>query len=287
MTKPFHFELKPRYATREGDNIFVLACSRTTAILLLLAVVASVIGVIVTILSADTGVSDIAAAVVLLAGLPAVGWGTLESLWRVDERHGIIMAALLYRTAFLAPLVAVAVFCANTLLWFVEPLRERVETKSWDRSFVAGMIADNEFTMMHWFGMNFLMALIAYGIFALVLSVCVVLPVAAFAKPDQVIVDWYLSSAPEHRVKNTIAVRVTAVMLPLVFLGATLFATAEVMLKGTPAIVSFIGSIVALLSVAPLAVFLRRIQRADHEKLETSIWVWRRYNNPHDPPPRS
>lgn len=286
MTEPFVFESKPQFATREGDNIFVRAISSSTAVLLLLGVVGCAIAFPVAVLQEGIA-ADIAAGTMLLLSLPAVVWGTIQSLWRVDERHGIVRAALIYRTIFLSVLVPMTLFLTNTVLAFFPPLNGAFAAKNWKGSFPAELLAGSDFTVMQWLGMNALMSILICGISSLVLSLVIVFPIAAVTRPQQTIDDWYLSTAPEHRLRNTVVVRILAVTILLMTVGATLIAVAAGMQSdGAATVVMVIGAALLLL-IFPLLFHIWRIQRVDHKKMRDSIWISRPYNNPNDPPSNS
>lgn len=128
-----------------------------------------------------------------------------------------------------------------------------------------------------WLGLSMLIGLLGALLAGLILSVAVVLPVAAFFMPERVIRDNMLNTDPAHHAANVTSVRALSLLVPLLFLIPGLLVAAR---QGSPW--WWLGTV-----LIPVGLFLIYVvwnqQRVDHGRRER--WGLQGIPDPGDPPP--
>ncbi len=266
------------HVTGRSDHVLRRIVSPVTFVLLVLAALASVLGLLLAAFAGDR-LAPVGLWVVVLAPAVVSAWAVVESLWRADEEYGVVLAALVYRTLILPFLVAFPLWIVNLAVCLMPSVRHRFDSRPWVRSFWDGKLPETGTSMLSWVCFNALIALLLTMLGGLVLSIRVVMPVTAFAMPDRAIRDTMLSGKPEHRRQNIAAVRLLSLLLPTVFIAIALFQVYDL---DDPQ-----GRLAVVLSVAAAitTLVIWYVQRVDHRRRDRSSWHRRTLPNPHDPPP--
>lgn len=274
--RPRSDESPPSYATKASDGFWKRLISPSGWVVFAICTVPSVTGLTMMVVG-DSELALIGTLAVMLAPVPVTAWTVLQSLWRVDMEMGIVRAAL-WRNTIVPFVTAVPLALVNILIALVPPVRQRFEqqwpTDTWD-----GLLPTEQPSLLSLAGMSALMGCTAALLAGIALSVAIVLPVTAFWKPEQFIKDNMMSTSEKHRAANTAVVRVSTILILLIFVIVSLLVLAD---QGS--IWWWIGILLIPLGVA-LTYFVWSRQRVDHKK--RSEWDVSGVHNPDDPPPDS
>ncbi|MCI2266180.1 hypothetical protein [Sediminivirga luteola] len=217
-----------------------------------------------------------AAAAVVLAPVPVTAWAVTQSLWRPDEELGVVMAAL-WRT-MAVPFVTVPGLAALSFLTgLLPPVRSGFAARPWPATSWEGPLPAAGDSVFGWLGLSVFIGLLGALLAGLILSVAVVLPVAAFFMPERVIQDNMLNTDRAHHAANVTSVRALSLLVPLLFLIPGLLVAAR---QGSPW--WWLGIV-----LIPVGLFLMYVvwsqQRVDHGK--RARWGVPGISHPNDPPP--
>ncbi|AXK46245.1 hypothetical protein [Brachybacterium saurashtrense] len=268
-----------RYATSERDGILARLLSPLTRVLIVLAGLTSLGCLVVFSLTAqDPRTAELLTiGVTLLPALPMV-WAVLESLWRLDESLGTIMAAL-WRTMTGPFVIAPLLVAPMLLVGALPPVRQGFSAQHMATIGDGGLVAADA-SVFSFLGAGAAIALAAGVGGGLAVSVAVVIPVVALLRPLQMVAENEMSMDIVHRRRNVAAVRAMAATIVMIFVFSTLMALYQNgQAPGWAALLS-------LLVLAGLVVAVFFLQRVDHEARARS-GTSARVGNPADPrPPR-
>lgn len=251
----------PPIVTRADDPFWRRHLPPSSRVLLALSVVTTPASILLFALTRPSpALSDLLLLLAAFAPVPGVTWAVLASLWRRDEKLGIVRAALL-RTVLL-PLLSVAGFLPALLVALLPPVQEGFAAQ---RLFAAvdDALLPPGTSLLSWVGLAAAMAVAASILAGLAVVVAVVMPFVAIFHPQVMIGDNDMSTAPEHRRQNIAAVRALALLAPLIFVFSILITGAD---TGD---VRFWAAMVTLLVLAVLTWYIWHTQRVDHARRRT------------------
>ena len=266
-----------RYATGPKDSSLTRLVSPVTRVLIVLSGLASLVCLLLFSLRPfDPDTAELLTiAVVFLPVLPML-WAVVETLWRLDAEIGPIMNSL--RLTMAVPvLVSVVVFVPLMVVSLLPPIWRGFSTHHITLIGDGGLVAADA-PVVGFLALGALTALGMGMVGGLAASVFVVIPAVAIFRPDVMIGENELDTAPEHRRNNIWSVRLLAALIVMIFvLSICLGLYSQDELPGWPAVVS-------LLVLVGLLVAVWAMQRVDH-KARARSGTSARVRSPFDPKP--
>ncbi|MGO3152974.1 MAG: hypothetical protein ACTIJJ_10205 [Galactobacter sp.] len=232
--------------------------SPITWVLILLVAVGQVILLLMGVLGSR---SEEPAAVMVLPFLPVfpVLWAVVESLWRPDEKGGVVTFSLI--RCIVVPFAAMPIYAAATFTAMAFPaVRHGYATMPRFGIEYDGLLPTVDTQLAAWLGLSLVSGLLFALMGGLVLVLVVVMPLNLLLQPDEAVAGNAMSRKPEHRRRNVQALWAQVVMIPLVFIGVTLMYLYE------PRQVQWKVGLGCMFGVAGLTAFIWFRQRVDHSR---------------------